>query len=174
MTQRLPECVGWAPRTDWKSGGKVQRGYCLNLASLWGCDLGDHWTSQTESLLGHGDVRAGLRGVSSGSNTPTPFRPLVFSFLKGLQITIESKGAVTPAHLLPRTLHPLKPPLAAAFILLFQGTPPSHWGQELSGTRTRRHHCYPGLADSSRPKAWWGGGRVHAQMPHPTLAGKMP
>ena len=74
---------------------------------------------------------------------------MVFSFLKGLQITIESKGAITAARLLLRTLHPLKPPLAAAFILLLQGTPRPHWEQEVSGTRMRGHHCHPGLADFS-------------------------
>lgn len=60
-----------------------------------------------------------MRGLSSGSNTPTPFSPLVFGLPGVPQTAIQAKGATTAALLPPRTLCPPQLSLAAALILLF-------------------------------------------------------
>lgn len=60
-----------------------------------------------ESFLGHGDVRTGLRGVSSGSSTPTPFLPLVFSLPKGPLTTIPGSCASPPRSVTSRCHTPL-------------------------------------------------------------------
>ena len=65
-----------------------------------------------ESSLGLGDVRTGRRGVSSGSNTPTPFRSLVFAS-RGHH-KLQSGRKEDPQALPSRTLRLPKLPRAAA------------------------------------------------------------
>lgn len=74
----------------------VWRGYCANLVFLQGDDMGYNGP-KIESSLGLGDVRTGWRGVSSGSNTPTPFRSLVFCLPRAPQTATRKKGGPTSA-----------------------------------------------------------------------------
>lgn len=67
-------------------------------------------------------MRTGSRGLSSGSNTPTPFRLLFFCLPRGPQIAIREKGATTSACLPLRALRLPKPPRAAALLLLLSVT----------------------------------------------------
>lgn len=75
-----------------------------------------------ESSLGLGDVRRGSRGVSSGSNTATPFRSLVFYLPRAPQTAIRKKGGPTSACLPSRTLRLPKLPRVAAPLLFLSVT----------------------------------------------------